>query len=68
MATNYLFDNAVIDRCAKLANGLPVESELEFADRLLWLAAFPAVDAHADDDLLDSFLERKAAYLREVPS
>jgi hypothetical protein len=61
MSTNYLFDNAVIDRYARIANGLEVEPELEFADRLLWLGAFPAGDLHADDVLLDTFLERKAA-------
>lgn len=61
MSTPYLFDNAVLDRHARLANGMPVESELEFGSRLLFLAAFPAVDARADDELLDSFMDRKHA-------
>lgn len=62
MGTPYLFDNAVIDRYARIANGLPVESELEFADRLLWLASFPDRGAQADEVLLDSFLDRKRIY------
>jgi hypothetical protein len=61
MSHNYLWDNAVIDRYAKIANGLPVESELVFADRLLWLGTVPAGDLHADDVLLDTFLDRKRA-------
>lgn len=62
MSTPYLFDNAVLDRHAKLANGLDVESELEFADRLVWLASFPDRGVQADEVLLDSFLDRKRIY------
>lgn len=60
--TPYLFDNAVLDRHARMANGLEVETELEFADRLLFLAAFPAGGLKLDDKLLDSFLDRKRAW------
>lgn len=61
MSTPYLFDNRVLDRHAKLANGLPVESELEFAEALAFLARFPRGGVEADDELLDSFLDRKRA-------
>lgn len=62
MSTPYLFDNAVLDRHAKLANGLPVEAEFEFADRLWLLARSPASDVESDDRLLDSFLDRRNVY------
>lgn len=65
MSTPYLFDNAVLDRHAKLANGLPVEGELVFADRLWLLTTVPAVDEDADDQLLDTFLDRKRYYGRD---
>lgn len=61
MGTPYLFDNRVLDRHAKLANGLPVESELEFAEALAFLTRFPDAGVQADDELLDSFLDRKRA-------
>lgn len=64
MSTPYLFDNAVLDRHAKLAAGIPVEGELVFADRLWLLASVPAVDEDADDVLLDTFLDRKRVYSR----
>jgi hypothetical protein len=59
---NYLFDNAVIDRYARMANGLPVEPEVEFADRLLVLASIPPGGIQLDVEHLDSFLERKRAW------
>lgn len=62
MSTPYLFDNAVLDRHAKLANGLPVEGEFEFADRLWLLARSPASDVDGDDRLLDTFLDRRNVY------
>lgn len=62
MSKPYLFDNAVLDRHAKLANGLAVEGEFEFADRLWLLARSPASDVEGDDRLLDSFLDRKHVY------
>ena len=66
MSTHYLFDNAVMDRCARLATGHEVESELEFADRLLLLATFPA---SGTVDEADSFLDRVALWRRaEVAS
>lgn len=63
-STAYLFDNAVLDRNARLANGLPVESELVFAERILFLAAFPPGTIEHDDALLDTFLDRKKAIAR----
>jgi hypothetical protein len=65
VSTPYLFDNAVLDRHAKLANGLPVEGELVFADRLWLLTTVPAVDEDADEVLLDTFLDRKRYYGRD---
>lgn len=56
--TPYLFDNAVLDRHARLANGLDVDSELEFAERLHLLSRFPDGGVQADDELLDGFLQR----------
>jgi hypothetical protein len=61
MSTPYLFDNAVLDRHARLANGMPVESELEFAEALVLLASYPDVGVQGDDELLDSFMDRKHA-------
>ena len=63
--SNYLFDNAILDRYAKIANRLPVESELEFADRLLLLSGFPEGTAVGE---CDSFLDRVGVYRREVAS
>lgn len=57
MPVNYLFDNAVLDRYARIANGLEVETELEFADRLWLLGSIPAGDLHADVQL-DTFMDR----------
>lgn len=65
MGTPYLFDNAVLDRHAKLANGLPVESELEFAEALWLLAKFPDAGVAADAELLDSFIDRRNALAGE---
>lgn len=61
MSSHYLFDNAVMDRCAKLATGHEVESEIEFADRLLLLATFPAGGTVGE---ADSFLDRVAVWRR----
>jgi len=58
MSANYLFDNAVIDRYARMANGLEVEPELVFADRLLLLASVPPVDPPAGVVQLDTFMDR----------
>lgn len=54
--SHYLFDNAVMDRYARIANGLDVEPGIEFADRLLWLATVPAGKSSTVD--LDTFLDR----------
>lgn len=62
MSSPYLFDNAVLDRHAKIANGLPVDDELVFAGRLWWLVTVPKRDEDYDADLLDSFLARKRVY------
>lgn len=59
MGTPYLFDNAVLDRNARLANGLLVEPAVEFAEALLMLGRFPDGGVDGDDELLDSFMDRK---------
>lgn len=59
MGTPYLFDNAILDRNARLANGMPVESAVEFAEALLMLGRFPDGGVEGDDELLDSFMDRK---------
>ena len=59
MGTPYLFDNAILDRNARLANGLPVEPADEFAEALLMLGRFPDGGVDGDDELLDSFMDRK---------
>jgi hypothetical protein len=64
VSTPYLWDNAVLDRHAKLACGLPVDDELEFAERLAFLMRFPNGTVAEEDELLDSFLDRKRAYAR----
>lgn len=57
--SNYLWDNLVLDRHAKIANGMPVESELEFAFALVMLGKFPDTGLAGDEELLDSFLDRR---------
>lgn len=64
MSTPYLFDNAVLDRHARIANRIPVDGELVFAERLWLLASVPAVDEDVDDELLDTFLDRKRLYTK----
>lgn len=65
MGTPYLWDNAVLDRHARIANGLPVETELEFAEALVLMASFPDGGVDADAELLDSFMDRKRALAGE---
>jgi hypothetical protein len=62
----YLFDNAVIDRNARIATGWPVEGEYEFADRLWLLLQAPPGDIDSDDELLDTFLDRKRILSRDA--
>ncbi|HWD83299.1 MAG TPA: hypothetical protein VG497_30575 [Kribbella sp.] len=59
MRTPYLWDNAVLDRHARIANGMPVDSELEFAEALLLLSKFPDGTVEDDAELLDSFIDRR---------
>jgi hypothetical protein len=61
MSGSYLFDNAILDRNAKLATGHEVDSEADFAERLLLLAKFPPTGTI---DEADSFLDRVAAWRR----
>lgn len=59
--TNHLFESAVMDRHARTVTGYEVESELEFAQRLELLTAFPAGGSVGE---ADSFLDRVAMWRR----
>ena len=50
---SYLFDNAVIDRHARMSNGFEVEPEAEFAERLHLLSTFPGGTVEEADTFLD---------------
>lgn len=63
--SHYLFDNAVMDRYARMVTGYEVESELEFAERLSLLSTFPAGATVGE---ADSFLDRVAVWRRADPS